>query len=598
VSKLLRISPDLGLPLDIVTSTLVVYGSKGMGKTVLAAVLAEELAAVRLRWSWLDPLGVGYGIRYAADGRGPGVECLILGGVHGDIPIEPDGGAAVADVVVEESVNILIDFSRRKSGEMWAIGEKIRFVTAYAKRLFQRQGDIVKGRRREPLFQILDEAARYIPQNFPAGHPELALCLAAWQQLVEEGRNVALGVGLVTQRSARMSKDVSELADAMFAFRTIGPNSLGAVLDWLGEHVERKRIKDLAEQVRKLPRGSALVVSPGWLDVERVVAVRMRKTFDSSATPKAGQRAKTARGDGAKPNLDAIRARMAVTIEKSKADDPKELRKRILELERQVKAKVVPVVNKVGKTERIEVKVPFIPDKQLRRIESLGNKLGNLSSRAGDLSAQINQATEDLLRIAVANVVKAVPAAPQRPLASPAPAPGAAPVKSPPKPTNRPLKAPPVTNGAGLPAGERAVLTAIAQTPAGVTRQQISILAGYKKSTRNAYLSRLSVAGYVEETGDLFTATEQGLGELGSGFKPLPVGKDLREHWLQHLPEGERKVFGVVVDAYPDTVDRETIGERTEFKKSTRNAYISRLNVRKIIVISRDGITAAKELFN
>jgi hypothetical protein len=598
VRKLLRISPDLSLPLDIVTSTLVVYGTKGMGKTVLAAVLAEELAAVGLRWAWLDPLGVGYGIRYAADGRGPGVECLILGGVHGDIPIQPDGGAAVADVVVEERINILIDFSRKKSGEMWSIGEKIRFVTAYAKRLFQRQGDIIKGRRREPLFQILDEAARYIPQNFSAGNPEIAMCVSAWQQLVEEGRNVALGVGLVTQRSARMNKDVSELADAMFAFRTIGPNSLGAVLDWLGEHVERGRIKDLAAQVRKLPKGSALVVSPGWLEVERVIAIRMRKTFDSSATPKAGQRAKTARGDGAKPNLDAIRTRMAETIEKGKADDPRELRKRILELEKQVKAKVVPVVNKVGKTERVEVKVPFVPDKQLRRIESLGNKLGNLSSRAGDLSLQMKQTTEDLLRIAAANVVKAVPATPQRQVPSPAPAPRAALVKSPPKTAIRPLKAPPVTNGSGLPAGERAVLIAVAQTPDGATRQQISILSGYKKSTRNAYLSRLTVAGYVEETGDLFVATEQGLGELGSNFEPLPTGDALREHWRQNLPDGERRVFEVVVDSYPDSVDRDTIGERTEFKKSTRNAYISRLKARKIVIIARDGVTAAKELFN
>jgi hypothetical protein len=155
----LRVSDDLYLPLDTVTSTIVVYGSKGMGKTVFGAVLAEELTRARLRWAWLDPLGVGWGLRHSADGAGPGVECLILGGVHGDIPIFPDGGSAVADVVVDEDVNVLIDFSRKPAGEMWGVGEKIRFVTAYARRLFQRQGDIVQGKRREPLFQILDEAA-------------------------------------------------------------------------------------------------------------------------------------------------------------------------------------------------------------------------------------------------------------------------------------------------------------------------------------------------------------------------------------------------------------------------------------------------------
>ncbi|HMJ55684.1 MAG TPA: hypothetical protein VK540_26595, partial [Polyangiaceae bacterium] len=363
----LRISPDFPLPVDTVTSTMVVYGGKGMGKTVLGAVVAEELAAAKLRWSWLDPLGVSWGIRHSADGKGRGVECLILGGPHGDIPIEPEGGAAVADVVVEESVNVLIDFSRKKSGEMWGVGEKIRFVTAYARRLFQRQGDLIGGRRREPFMQFLDEAARYIPQNIPASNVGLSECVGAWQQVAEEGRNIGLGVCFLTQRSARISKDVAELADAMFAFRTVGPNSLGAVLDWLGEHVERARIKELGALVRQLPRGSALLVSPGWLNIERVVRIRMRETFDSSATPKPGERLRSAKGDGAKPDIAKISERMAATIERQKTEDPKELRRRIAELEREVKAKVAPATTivKAPKVERVEVPVLSGADRKL-----------------------------------------------------------------------------------------------------------------------------------------------------------------------------------------------------------------------------------------
>ena len=54
----LRISDELLLPRDTVTSTVVVYGGKGMGKTNLGSVLVEELTRVSLRWSVLDPLGV------------------------------------------------------------------------------------------------------------------------------------------------------------------------------------------------------------------------------------------------------------------------------------------------------------------------------------------------------------------------------------------------------------------------------------------------------------------------------------------------------------------------------------------------------------
>jgi uncharacterized protein len=348
----LRISDRLTLPADVVTSTIVVYGGKGMGKTNLGSVLVEELAKAQLRFSVLDPLGVWWGLRHAKDGKGPGIECLILGGVHGDIPIEPTGGAVVADLVVDEPASVIIDFSRKPSGEMWGIGEKTRFLTDYALRLFQRQGGLVNGGRREPIFQILDEAARYIPQILPAGNPELAKCLSAWNTLVEEGRNVGIGVGLLTQRSARMNKSVSELADAMFSFRIVGPNSIAAVTEWLGEHVPKDRMKQHVESLRSLERGRCLVVSPGWLRFEDVVMIRARETFDSSATPKPGEKARRVTGPAAKPDLAKYAERMRATIERAKESDPAALKRRIAELkgklEKQAKATpkaVAPEVN-------------------------------------------------------------------------------------------------------------------------------------------------------------------------------------------------------------------------------------------------------------
>jgi hypothetical protein len=186
-------APDLALPEDVVTSTVVVYGGKGMGKTNLGSVLVEELTKARLRWCVLDPMGVWWGLRHSKDGKGPGIECVILGGAHGDIPIEPTGGAIVADLVVDEQANTIIDFSRKANGKMWTKGERIRFVTDYTTRLFERQGELVDGRRREPMMQILDEAARYIPQTIPANSPMLA----------EVRRRVGAGVRGRPQHRAR-----------------------------------------------------------------------------------------------------------------------------------------------------------------------------------------------------------------------------------------------------------------------------------------------------------------------------------------------------------------------------------------------------------
>lgn len=264
----LNIAANFSFPEQAVTSTTLVYGGKGMGKSNLGSVILEEMSDNHLKWSALDPMGVLWGIRYSADGKGPGVECLILGGPHGDIPLEPTGGSIVADLVVDNDVNVIIDISRKANGEMWSIGERIRFVTDYGKRLFAKQGSLLNGKRREPIFQLIDEAARFMPQMIRANEPQMAMCLSTWATIVEEGRNIGLGVGILTQRSARISKDVAELADIMLAFRTVGPNSINAIMDWLGEHAPKDKINEMIAKIRSLPVGSALAVSPGWLKHE------------------------------------------------------------------------------------------------------------------------------------------------------------------------------------------------------------------------------------------------------------------------------------------------------------------------------------------
>ena len=327
--KKLRIALALALPADTTTSTLVVYGGKGTGKTNCATVIVEELDAIGSRFAVLDPMGVLWGLRHDESGKGDGIKVLILGGIHGALPITPESGAIVADLVVDENDNVIIDISRRADGSMWSIGERVRFVTDFAKRLYQRQGE-----KRRPIHLVIDEAARFAPQVVRAGDMDVAKCLSAIAVIVEEGRNVGIGVTLVTQRSARLNKDVAELADCMFAFRTVGPNSVRAVLDWLGEHVEKARFKEIGETLRSLPRGSALVVSPGWLEYEGIVAIRKRKTFDSSKTPESGKQVRV--GPGARLDLEKYRALMAAVVEKAQENDPAALKRQVAALKKEL----------------------------------------------------------------------------------------------------------------------------------------------------------------------------------------------------------------------------------------------------------------------
>jgi uncharacterized protein len=586
----LRISDDLLIPKDVVTSTLIVYGGKGMGKTNLGAVLVEELSKQNLRWCALDPLGVWWGLRYSQDGKSAGVECVILGGSHADFPIEPTGGAVVADMVVDETANFIIDFSRKPSGEMWSIGEKIRFITDYAYRLFQRQGELVGGVRREPIFQLLDEAARYIPQIIPAGNPQLAMCVAAWEQLVEEGRNIGIGVGLLTQRSARMNKSVSEVADAILSFRIVGPNSISAIMDWLGEHVPKERIKAMIEQVRSLERGSCLVVSPGWLQFEGVIKIRERQTFDSSATPKPGERARRVSGEGAKPDLAKYEERMKATIERVKESDPKALKAEVARLKQELLKKHASVasaasVKPVIDERAIERAVKAATEPLIKQLATIKQRVNRVVGKAvGEMIGLGNTLQAGLKDIADLEI-PSLPAA-----TTPMPAPARTQT-----PTLRP--APASSNGhsdSSLPKGEQIILRAIAQYEQGAQRDQLTVLTGYKRSTRDAYIQRLREKAFVVEDGrGGVIATQEGIAALGSAFEPLPTGEALQEYWLNRLPEGERKIFAALLG-----LSRESLEEMTGYKRSTRDAYIQRLQSRRLVeIVGRGEIRPSENLF-
>jgi hypothetical protein len=608
LSRKLKVGENFSLPIETVTSTTVIYGGKGMGKTNLGSVLVEELDAAGLRWCALDPLGVWWGLRHSADGKGKGVECLILGGTHGDIPIEPTGGAIVADLVVDESANVIIDFSRRPNGQMWSIGEKIQFITDYTYRLFQRQGELVGGRRREPIFQLLDEAARYIPQTIRAGDAKMALCVAAWEQMVEEGRNIGIGVGLLTQRSARMAKSVSEVADAVIAFRIVGPNSIGAITDWLGEHVPKAEVNAMVEKIRKLDVGTALVVSPGWLQFEGVVRFRQRRTFDSSATPKPGERGRKVTGSGAKPDLAKYAQRMAATIERAKENDPRELKKQLAELKKELtKKSAAPSTSTAAAPDPEKLKAQIT-----RAVESA------IKKRDTSWTAAVRKYRKEVMdslatsfnktgfvppdeKIAIEMPATSLTAPAQREFKHAAygykPGHGVGPL---PVDDRKPAKTPSTQNGhsSSLPVGEKSVLRAIAQYEGGAERDQLSVLTGYKRSSRDAYIQRLREKGFVDVAGNSLTATQAGIDALGSDYEPLPTGVDLQQYWLNKLPEGEKKILKVLLDAGGSAISRDNLDELTGYKRSSRDAYIQRLSARRIVEnVGRGEIKAAKELF-
>jgi hypothetical protein len=597
IMRRLNMGPEFKLPLDAQTQTLIVYGSKGMGKTNAAAVLAEELFAAHLKFAAIDPMGVLWGLKHNADPAGPGLDVLILGGTHGDIPIEPTAGAVVADLVVDENISTVIDISRRPDGKMWKRGERIKFVADYATRLYERQGE-----RMRPLMQIIDEAARFCPQTIPHGAPELSRCVGAVEQLVEEGRNVGVGVSLITQRSARMNKSVSELADCMLAFRTIGPNSVAAILDWFGEHVPKERWKHLVERLRALPRGTALVVSPGWLQFEGEVAIRQRWTLDTSATPTDGRRRTMMKRELPKEQLDKYTARMAETIARVQADDPRVLRSRIVELERQLKSRPEQQPQPAAKpAEPIRVNVPVFDADARREMTTVMENLQRLSERIGNNVMSARGLVDALpKRIAMPDgkrVGFTDTALPFLPTAR-GPRTGG---RSIPRDLTEDAGA-----GPQLKKGAREMLRSLASLyPRPLTRVQIATLSGLVpfSGTYASYMSALRTAGFIinDESGTGVELTDAGRAFVAAGgLPPRPTSSaELIALWSGKLKAGARRMLDVLVASYPSTVGRGTLasGAGMEPGSGTFASYLSSLRSNGLVTDEPHGLRASEGLF-
>ena len=114
--------------------------------------------------------------------------------------------------------------------------------------------------------------------------------LGAMSDLVRRGRVRGLGATLITQRPATLNKDILTQAEVLIALRMTGPRDVQAIDEWVRLHADEGEAREVKASLASLPVGTAWVWSPGWLELLRRVQVRQPRTFDSSSTPRPGQR--------------------------------------------------------------------------------------------------------------------------------------------------------------------------------------------------------------------------------------------------------------------------------------------------------------------
>lgn len=309
-----RLSPEIELPTNAATSTFAFLGTRGSGKTYGAGVLVEEFLAARVQVVVVDPVGVWWALRLAADGVGRGFDIPVFGGIHGDIPLEPTAGELVAHLVVEQRVSLVLDVSD------FTDGQQRRFVEAFSRTFFQ-----LKKRNKSPTHLVFEEAHEFFPQVVDGASAPM---VGATKRLWKVGRNYGIGGSLISTRTAEINKNALNITDRIITGRTTAPEDVKRIKDWASANgVNATQVAYLTS----MPKGNLIV----WRDLSEggalMTAFHKKTTFDASRTPEAGD-TQPALG---LPSVDlgAIQIAMAATIEKAEANDPKALRARIKDLE-------------------------------------------------------------------------------------------------------------------------------------------------------------------------------------------------------------------------------------------------------------------------
>ena len=122
-----------------------------------------------------------------------------------------------------------------------------------------------------------------------------------------------------------------------------------------------------------------------------------------------------------------------------------------------------------------------------------------------------------------------------------------------------------------LAGGERRILTALAQYPAGRSKVQVALLTGYATTGGgfNNYLGALRSRGLIEGDGDRLMISAEGVRVLGS-WEPLPVGAALIDYWRNRLGKVERLILEVLAQAYPDALSKEEVAAKAGYESSGR----------------------------
>lgn len=565
----LKISKEISLPIDAITQTIAAIGRKGAGKTYLSQMIAEQMLDAKGQIVVVDPVGNWWGLRVNADGKTKGKEIFVIGGDHGDVPLVPEAGKRIAQLLVEKAISAVLDVSS------FGIGERKRFCADFGEEFFQ-----LKKKKRTPVHIFLEESQLIVPQNI---RPEEARMYSAYEQIVRLGRNYGIGCTLITQRPQSVNKEVLSQVECLCVLQITGLHERKALEAWVQEvGADRKLIGELPG----LERGEGYVWSPAWLRIYQRVHFSKKQTFDASATPEVGKKTKAASLSAV--DVDLLKKDIADVVEQAEKDDPVALRKKIVALERELKTNSKP--DPAAITRAVGTAVAQREHELLTAFETERAKYRFALTNASNTLKQIEKLTN---RPEVLDLAKID-------------------VKSPPIPITRvtapviPVRSSPVpipqldSNPGEISQPEQKVLNAIAwMNSIGVAepaKEPVAFIAGYTPTSG----SFKNAAGALRSKGlVIYPNTNIALTDEGRAIAVMPDDEgSLHDRVLQRLGAPERKILEILLQTPGQAIGDQELAPAAGYTPTSGSFKNARGQLRTfgLVIYPTPGHTQASDL--
>lgn len=544
--------PDAALDADIA-----ILGKKGKGKSYTAKSIVERLLTMGRRVLVIDAMGHWWGLRTGADGKKPGFRIAVFGGEHGDMPLTEAMARPLARILGRENLPAVLDIGQMRKAQM------VRFVAELLDELY--------ATNRDPLWLVIEEADLFAPQN-PLG--DTVNVLAEVDRIARRGRAYGFRLITMTQRPARLHKDVLTQLSTLVALGMSAPQDREAIEAWVKGNADAGAAKEVLGSLAGLDTGEAWVWAPE-LDLLKRVRMPAITTLDTSATPKAGEK-RIEPKRLADVDVSAIRA----ALEQPKAEETATDRKAIDESREEAERTAFERGLRAGREEK---------EKALAAAEAAHRQHIAAIQDAGEDLADLARTEIARVRAVLGQLAEAVAAEAARctwalealgATGAPAPATPPGPAHSlqpkpppraerpmPPKPASAPVprqSAPVPPAVFDLPPARQRILVALRKLEAighyPASKTQLALVAGasHRSSTFKNNLGGLSTGGLIRYPGPgLVELTEAGAERVPQ--QPRPGHADMVAMARELLTPAQFRLLEVAIDNYPGSLTTDAL---------------------------------------